>query len=204
MKRKIQRIIQISLLSLFCILILKGKIQLWMGLFVLGVAASFLFGRFYCGWMCSINTVLSGVTFIKKKLKIKSAPLPRIFLKPWVRYSTFGLFVVVFVITLASGKRFPVLPILFGFGILLSLIYPEELWHRYLCPYGSMLNLTSSKSKHGMQVDEALCNNCGTCRQVCPSKAVVKTKMKHKINKPDCLVCMKCEVNCKKKAISYN
>jgi polyferredoxin len=175
-----------------------------MGLFVLGAAASFLFGRFYCGWMCSINTVLTGVTFIKQKLKIRSAPVPSVFKKPWVRYSALGLFAAVFVFTIASGKRLPVLPILFGFGILLSLVYPEELWHRYLCPYGSILNLTSSKTKHGMQIDEDSCNNCGTCVRVCPSKAVVKNKVKHKINQQDCLVCMKCEVNCKKEAIRYN
>lgn len=203
MKKNIQRIIQIILLALFIILLIKGNVQAWMVLLLLGIAFSFIFGRIYCGWMCSINTVLIGVTWIKKKLPIKSASIPKFFLKSWVRYLAFGLFIVIFIFVMFSGKKLPILPFLFIVGILLTLIYPEELWHRYLCPYGTILHLSSSKAKYGMHIEEDLCNNCGACRRVCPSKAVENTEIKHKIHKPDCLVCMKCETNCKKVAISY-
>ncbi len=203
MRKTIQRIIQITFLALFIILFLKGKVQIWMGLLLLGIFASFLFGRFYCGWICSINTVLVGVTWIKQKLHIKSVPIPKFLLKSWVRYLTFSLFIAVFIFTVLSGKKLPVLPVLFALGILVTFLFPEELWHRYLCPYGTMLNITSSKAKHGMQINEALCNNCGTCKRVCPAKAIEKTVAAYEIQKRDCLVCMECEISCKKSAINY-
>lgn len=203
MKKTIQRIIQITFLALFIILFLKGKVQIWMGLLLLGIVASFLFGRFYCGWICSINTVLVGVTWIKQKLHIKSVPIPKFLLKSWVRYLTFSLFIAVFIFTVVSGKKLPVLPALFALGILVTFLFPEELWHRYLCPYGTILNITSSKAKHGMQINEALCNNCGACKRVCPAKAIEKTMAVHVIQMQDCLICMECEISCKKSAINY-
>lgn len=203
MKKSIQRIIQIAFLALFIILFIKGKMQAWMGLLLAGIIASFLFGRFYCGWICSINIALIGVTWLKEKLNIKSLSMPKFLSKPRIRYLTFSLFIALFIFTVVTGKKLPVLPVLFAIGILTTFIYPEELWHRYLCPYGTILNLSSSKAKYGMQIEEALCNNCGACRRVCPARAVIKTEIKHKIQKPDCLLCMKCEINCKKRAISY-
>lgn len=203
MKRKLQRIIQIAFLALFLILIIKGKTQAWMGLLLIGIAASFIFGRFYCGWVCSINTALVGVTWLKKKLNLKSPPVPKLLQKTWVRYLALGMFFGVFAFTVATGKKLPVLPALFLIGVIITFLYPEELWHRYLCPYGTLLNASSSKAKHGMVIEEGLCNNCGVCRRVCPAKAVDKTGAKHRIIKPDCLICLECEVNCRQKAISY-
>lgn len=203
MKKTIQRIIQIVFLTLFVMLFFKGKVQAWAVILLLGIIASFILGRFYCGWVCSINTVLAGVTWLKKKLHIKNASVPKFFLKSWVRYMVLGLFIAAFLFTAATGKKLPILPALFAIGILITLVYPEELWHRYLCPYGMLLSLSSLSAKHGMQVDEALCIGCGVCKQVCPSKAVEKSEAKYKIHKSDCLVCIKCETHCKKSAICY-
>lgn len=203
MRKNIQRTIQVAFLALFAILLIKGKVQAWMGLLLLGIAASFIFGRVYCGWVCSINTVLTGIIWIKKKLRLKSLPIPKFLLKFWVRYLMLGLFVAVFTFTAATGKRLPVLPVLFVIGILITLVYPKELWHLYLCPYGTMLKTSSSSAKRGMHIDEGLCNNCGACRRVCPAKAVDDTGKKHRIEMSDCLVCMECEANCKSSAIGY-
>lgn len=203
MKNIIQKIIQIAFLALFIFLFITEKVQLWMSLLLLSVLASFVLGRFYCGWICSINTVLVAVTWIKQKLHLKSLNIPNVFLKPWVRYMAFGLFITVFIFTMVTGKKLPILPALFVISILVTFIYAEELWHRYLCPYGTLLKASTSKAKHGMQVEEDLCNNCGACRRVCPAKAVAKTETKHQILKPDCLVCMKCESSCRQSAISY-
>ncbi|WP_312831971.1 4Fe-4S binding protein [Sedimentibacter saalensis] len=203
MKKNVQRMVQVLFLTIFIILLLNGRVQAWMGLLLTGIVASFLFGRLYCGWICSINTVLIGVTWIKEKLHIKSVPVPKWLLKSWLRYLAFGIFVAIFIFTVVTGKKLPVLPALFVIGIIITFIFPEELWHRYLCPYGTMLHLSSAKAKHGMQINEDLCNNCGLCSRVCPAKAVVKAEKSHVINEPDCLVCMKCELNCRKNAIFY-
>jgi polyferredoxin len=103
---------------------------------------------------------------------------------------------------LVSGRKLPVLLALLVVGSALTLFFPEELWHRYLCPYGLILSFPSSKAKHAMTVNSVLCNNCGTCMRVCPAKAVVK-KDKHEITTKDCLVCMECSRSCKQEAIQF-
>lgn len=203
MKKTLQRSIQIALLVVFVALIIMGKPQLWMGLFVLGILASFIFGRIYCGWACAINTVLIGITTIKKKMKIKDRPIPKWIKKPVTRYAVLFLFIVTLIFTIRTGVKLPVLPLLILSGMILTFIYPEELWHRYLCPYGSILHKSSKTSKRYVKVDADLCNNCGLCMRVCPGLAVKKGEKSHEIMKDDCLVCMECIRKCPQDAISY-
>jgi len=203
MNSNIKKMFQIFFLGLFIFLLFEGRVQIWVGLFLIGLIVSLVFGRYYCGWICSINTVLSGVTWIKKKLHINSLKIPQFFVKPWIRNLSLSLFISVFTITLMTGTKLPVFPVLFVIAILLTFIYPEEMWHRYLCPYGTLLNSSAKHTKHAMKIEEFLCNNCGACKRVCPAKAVVKTESEHHISKSDCLVCMQCEDSCKQRAISY-
>ena len=203
MKKTLQRTIQVILLVLFIALIIMGKPQLWMGLFILGVLVSFVFGRFFCGWVCAINTVLIGVTSLKKKMKIKNKPIQKWLKKPITRYVALGLFVLTFILTVKTGVKLPVLPIIILIGTVLTFIYPEELWHRYLCPYGSILHNTSKTSKKGVTIDSDLCINCGICMRVCPALAVEKGETSHEISIDDCLICMECIRKCPQDAISY-
>lgn len=199
----LQLILQAASLVLFIFLTISGKVQIWMGIFVVSIIAALLLGRVYCGWLCPINTVMRGVSWLKKKLRIKSARVPGWLTKPWVRLTALSLFIAAFVFSMVSGKKLPVLPALFVLGILLTLVYPEELWHRYLCPYGLILSLPARKSKRAMTIDAELCNNCGMCRRVCPAKAVEKRERHHEIQKNECLVCLDCSRACKQKAIHY-
>jgi ferredoxin-type protein NapH len=203
LKRNFQRIMQIAFLALFIILFVKGKVQLWMGLFLFAIIASFLLGRVYCGWICPINTVMKGVTWIKKKLHIKNIEVSVSLTKPWVRFLTLGLFIAIFVFTMVSGKKLPVLPALFTIGIILTFFFSEELWHRYFCPYGTIMSFPASKARYAMYIDPNLCNNCGICKRVCPAKAVEKREHHNEILKGNCLICMECSVKCKQNAISY-
>ncbi len=203
MKKYLQPVLQIIFLAIFIFLIISGKVQLWMGLFILSVPAALLLGRVYCGWICPINTVMRGITWIKKKLRLKSAGTPGWLTKPWIRLFVLGLFIAAFIFIMVSGKKLPVLPVLFAIGVLLTCFYPEELWHRYLCPYGTMMSFPARKAKHAMAIEPRLCNNCGGCERVCPAKAVEKSERGYEIRKEDCIVCMSCAGACKQKAITY-
>ncbi len=114
-----------------------------------------------------------------------------------------GLFIAMFVFVMATGKQLPVLPGLLAIGVILTFFFPEELWHRYLCPYGTIFNLVSSKSIFSVNIDEEACTNCGVCKRVCPAAAVKNDDAKYEIEKNACLVCLECERQCKVKAISY-
>ena len=63
MKKIFQTILQVLLLAVFGFLIINGRVQIWMGLLVFGILGSILFGRFYCGWMCPINTVFKAIAW---------------------------------------------------------------------------------------------------------------------------------------------
>lgn len=125
-----------------------------MAIFIGYVVGAFLLGRFYCGWICPINTVTDGINWFYGRFKIKRKAVPRRIKSPAVRYGVLVLFVAVMVFTLKSGKKFPVLPILTGIGALMPLIFVPALWHRYLCLYGTLMNITGKFAKHYWKVDE--------------------------------------------------
>lgn len=203
MKKYFQLFLQLGFLALFVFLVISGRVQLWMGVFAASILAALLLGRVYCGWICPINTVMRGIGRIKKKLHIKSAEIPAWLTRPWVRILALGLFIAAFIFTMASGKKLPVLPALFAIGVILTLFSPEALWHRYLCPYGTILSIPARKSKHTMVIDSDLCNGCGMCNRVCPAKAVEKDERHYKILKADCIVCTECSEVCKQGAVRY-
>jgi len=173
-----------------------------MGIFVVSIALSFFLGRIYCGWICPINTVLKHISWVKRKLKIPELTIPSLFRRPWLRILFLVLFIATFIFTIKSGRQIPVLPILFGVGIILTLFFPESFWHRWLCPYGTILSLSGSKAKHTVYINQESCNNCGACYRVCPAEAVKKNEY-HSIMPRDCLVCMQCVDGCRQNAITY-
>lgn len=203
MQKFIQLTLQIAFLIFFLFLTISGRAQLWMGIFLISVLLALLFGRIYCGWICPIHTVTRGITWIKKKLHIKSFRIPVSLTKPWVSISVFGLFIALFIFIMVSGKQLPVLPTFFSIGIIVALFFPEELWHRYLCPYGALMSFPARKAKYAMDIDPGACNSCGRCMRICPAKAVEKGEDNYEILKKDCLVCMDCSRGCMQKSIRY-
>lgn len=203
MKRSIQRVLQVFFLILFIALIALGRIQIWVGVFGLGVLLSFFVSRLYCGWVCPINTLTGAVTWLKKKLKIKSFRIPAFVRLPWFRYFCLLFFIGLFAFSMISGKRLPVLPSMLLLGVVFTLFFPEAFWHRYLCPYGTILQLPARFAKKKMTVDPERCNNCTLCARVCPAEAVSRAENSHVIIKKDCLVCLNCQESCRQGAIAY-
>jgi ferredoxin-type protein NapH len=203
MRKILQILSQLTFLILFVVLFITGRIQFWMGIFAAGVFFSIFIGRLYCGWVCPINTLMRAVSWIKRKLSIKSFKTPMFLKKAWVRYLFLGLFIAMFVFVMVTKRQLPVLPGLLAVGVGLTLFFPEELWHRYLCPYGTIFNIASAKSLFSVSIDEESCTNCGYCKRICPAVAVSDEGTKHKIEKKSCLVCMECIRDCKINAIEY-
>lgn len=203
MSKMCRTISQALFLVLFSILLFNGKIQVWMGIFVLSVILTFWLGRFYCGWICPINTAMKVVSKIKSRFKFNGLEIPEVFKKTAFRYSIFTVFILILIFMIISGKKLPVLPALFIAGLSLTIFFPENFYHHYLCPYGAILSLTGSKAKKHVKINPEECIQCGICRQVCPGDAVVE-KDRYTISKDLCLICLKCAYQCPKQAIHYH
>ena len=202
MRKTFQVITQLAFLSLFVALTLLNRIQLWMGIFiVLGIIGTLIFNRFYCGWLCPINTGIKGVNWLKRVLKIGSLKIPAFLKKPVIRYLVLGAFLAMMAATIATGKKLPVLPALVGIGVFLSFFFHESLWHRYLCPYGTLLSFPGRLSKKPIKIDRT-CVSCGSCQAVCPSEAIIQRDDQYNIIEHECLVCMECVTVCPKDSIS--
>lgn len=205
MGRYFKFFLQAIFFCLFVVLVITGKMQVWMLVFVGSLFAALLLGRVYCGWICPINTGIEWIDRLYKHLGIKRKPVPSWIKKPFVRYMMLSLFLIAFVTVFVTGKRLPVLPVLFIIGIMLSLLFVPSLWHRYLCPYGVLLHFTGFFARKSYKVDADKCIKCGICKKACPAEAA---EMKGNIVFPEikpgfCLVCSACSDACPKKAISY-
>lgn len=203
MSKTLQRLSKFLFLLLFVALIFIGKVQIWIGVFLISIVLSLFFGRFYCGWICPINTVMNFITKIKTKLHIKSLSVPDFIKKPIFRYGFLIAFLLTFAFVMRSGKKLPVLPALLILGALLTFLFSESLWHRYLCPYGTVLHFTGKKSKRFYKISDSLCISCGKCQKVCPSEAIREIEGKFTIDKSECLACGSCAESCPKEIISY-
>lgn len=195
---KSRKLIQILSLGLFIGLLALGKVQIWMVIFGGSLLLSTFFGRFYCGYICPINTGMEVIDDNAIKKKRKRKPVPKFLKKPIVRYGILALFLGTMVIVFKTGKKLPVLPVLFASGIIITIFYRPEFWHRYLCPYGSLLSIFSRFNKKTYMVYNEDCIRCGKCVRVCPADAYVWEDKKNYpfIIKNECLQCGKCVEAC--------
>ena len=200
---KKRKVIQISTIILFVILLTLGKVQLWMAIFGIGLLLSTYFGRFYCGYICPINTGMELIDDNTSKNKRKRKPVPEPFKKPWIRYGILVLFLGTMIMVFKTNKKLPVLPVLFGLGIIITIFYKPEFWHRYLCPYGTLLSIFSKFNKSSYMVVNEDCIKCGRCVRACPSDAILWEDKKEYlvIIQNECLLCGKCKEVCPTDAI---
>lgn len=192
-----RREIQIISLITFITIILLGKMQLWLIIFLVSLVLSTYFGRFYCGYICPINT---GIELTSKKVS-KGKETPSFFKKPIVRYIILVLCLLTMFFVMRTGKKLPILLILFILGLVLTIFYKPSFWHRYLCPYGTLLSLFSKYNRKTYKVYKDECIKCLMCTKVCPADAYKIEDGYPEIIKNECLQCAKCVEVCPKNTI---
>lgn len=205
MKKTLRSITQLVFLALFALLFAKGRIQLWLAVFGSGALLSLVFSRFYCGWICPMNTLFRPLGWLYSKLGIKRFRTPGFMKRPVVRYPLLALFVVLMLVTRKLGVDIHLPALLLALSFMVTLFFEEALWHNRVCPYGTILSVTSRKAVKSEKIDEAACISCGKCRKVCPVHCIdiVADTKKMRIRTPDCLTCHACEAVCPTEAISY-
>ncbi|HZK44601.1 MAG TPA: 4Fe-4S binding protein [Syntrophomonadaceae bacterium] len=202
---QLRRVFQGLALGIFILLMILGKQQLWFLFFLVGVLGAFWWGRFYCAWLCPINTSIEIVDKIYQKLGIKRREVPKWAKNSWVRYFMLILFIATVVVMITTGQKIPVLLILVILGVFLSLFYLPAFWHRYLCPYGTILSFTGNRARKNYFIQTEKCIKCNKCAGVCPADAVIVKDIKEypAIDKGVCLLCAECALTCPTNAIIY-
>ncbi len=203
-KTALRIISQILFLGVFIFLIFKGKLHLWILVFAVGVLLSLVFSRFYCGWMCPMGTLFRPINWIYGKIGIKRLKTPAIFRKPVIRYGILILMIAPLLVSFKLKVFINILLYVTIFSVAVTLFFEETFWHHHLCPYGTLLNLSSRPSVLSVKIDEERCASCGLCQKVCPASAIetLESKKRH-IIKTECLTCFKCQEVCPVDVIHY-
>ncbi len=78
--------------------------------------------------------------------------------------------------------------------LVIGSVFVQNLWCRYLCPYGALMGLASMASPIGIRRDPDLCIDCGKCAKACPSALPVDRLIT--IKSAECIGCMECVTEC--------
>lgn len=209
MKKKITAKIIFMYLSeilffiLFFILLKNHMLIKWMFIFISGLLLSPFIGRFYCGWVCPINTIFKPINFIYKKMGIKRFKTPKFLESNIIRYILLFAFIALFITTKILKIKLNILLYVIGIATLITLFFEEAFWHKKLCPYGTLLNIGERISPVKLKIDENKCIGCGLCQNVCPNNAIITLdNKKRKIVNKECLMCFECQRVCPVNAIS--
>lgn len=184
-------------LALFVFLFFRHRLQLWIIVFGASVLLSVIFGRFYCSWICPMNTAFRGINLIYRFLGIKRFKTPGIFRNQVVRIVILALFFGSMLIARRMGLKINPMLAVSLFAVLLTLFFEEAFWHRSLCPYGTILSFSSRKARRSLNIDEEACISCGKCQTVCPSESIITLDTGKRQNiSHECLMCGNCRDVC--------
>lgn len=181
------------------------------------LAASWIFRKSFCGWLCPVGTISEYLWRLGRKLFGRNFRLPRSVDIPLrgIKYVLMGLFVyVVADMSVAGIRQFLDSP--YGMvddvkmlnlfrelgmagGIVMAVlglgsIFVQNFWCRYFCPYGALMGLVSLASPLRIRRDEDLCVDCARCARACPSALPVDQLVT--IRSAECLGCMQCVAAC--------
>lgn len=168
------------------------------------VAASFLMGRFFCGYICPIGAMQDFFKYIGRKLRFKEVRFsnkPEILkyivlivimvlsivgmgnivspLSPWLAY-----------LNIFAGLKLQTGAVIFLFLILVSL-FGRRIFCRYFCPLGAFQSLLYAIGP--LKIKKGNCN-CSYCLKNCPVSEEFR-KSENEIS-PECINCLKCINSC--------
>lgn len=187
---------------------------------------SAVWGRIFCGFLCSFGAIQELLFWISKKLFPKkpkvSAELDHIL--QYLKYVVLVFIVVALWILalpmdsslspwgifgmLISGNPSVMASAVFtgGFVLLLALLvgslFVERFFCRYFCPLGALFTLVSGKRLHKIQRNESACIHCGLCEKACSMSVPILKK--DIVSSGRCIDCMQCLSVCPTNCLSAN
>lgn len=181
------------------------------------LAISLLLRKAFCSWLCPVGTVSELLWKFGRKTFNRNWALPRWLDIPlrglkylllgffgwavgWMSVETiqsfmdspYGLLVDVKMLDLFRHMGVTT-AVVIGILTLLS-FFIQNVWCRYLCPYGALMGLVSLLSPARIRREVAACIDCGKCAKACPSQ--LKVDQLIQIRSAECIGCMECVASC--------
>ena len=193
------------------------------------VAATFLFGRFFCGFVCPLGTTIDLADAVFRRKSPRAAQWRRgkfltlIFLiaAAAVGASFIGFFDPLAILSRSlalvfypgtsyvAGLVSAVRPAVFTETLLalatlllilgLGIVAPR-FWCRNICPLGGLLGFVSKFSLFKFSF-RGECKACGLCERVCPTGAIDSGR--RRIDAAECIGCLACLRGCPERVIAY-
>lgn len=174
-------------------------------------------GRVYCSWVCPVNMVTDGASWLRRRLGIKDGAR----LSRNTRYWMLGMVLALAAITgsLAWELVNPVSMLhrglIFGVGFawaivlavfLFDLFVANRGWCSHVCPMGAFYSLIGKRSLLRVSARRrGDCNDCMDCYAVCPEPLVISPALKGEkkgigpvILSSSCTNCARCIDVCSK------
>jgi polyferredoxin len=178
---------------------------------------SLLLKKAFCAWLCPVGTLSEFLWKLGRKVLGRNPRLPRWIDVPLrgLKYLLLGFFV--FAIGAMSAEALQgfmdtpyglladvkmlnffrdmglTAAVVIGLLMVGSMVV-QNLWCRYLCPYGALMGLASLLSPVKIRRDAEACIDCGKCARACP--AGLKVDELVQIRSVECNACMACVAAC--------
>jgi polyferredoxin len=181
------------------------------------LAASWIFRKSFCGWLCPVGTLSEYLWRLGRQTFGRNFRLPRRLDIPLrgLKYLLLGLFLYAvgsmsvpairafldgpygMVADVKMLNFFRFLGLTGGIvlaGIVLASVFVQNFWCRYLCPYGALMGIASLASPLRIRRDADLCIDCAKCAKACPSALPVDRLIT--IKSAECIGCLQCVAEC--------
>ena len=160
--------------------------------FIVPLLFALAYGRVFCSGVCPLGAIqeLSGIRPVKlhKNVEIILASVPFIYLSLAVLFAaTNSQFIICRYDPFIGIFRLdaPYTMIVFGSLLLLSGIFLNRPYCRFLCPYGVLLNIFSRFAGKHLTITPAECTNCRLCEEACPYNAILPSDPEPQRDLPD-------------------
>jgi polyferredoxin len=188
-----------------------------MVLLVIFLISSWLLKKSFCSWLCPVGTASEYLWHLGQQLFHRSLILPRWLDIPLrsLKYILLAFFLYVVATLDANGlQQFLLAPFgiiadvkmlnffrhmsVIGIAVILTLVLLsmmiQNVWCRFLCPYGALMGLVSILSPIKIRRDQSTCIDCNKCNKACPSHLPVAQLLT--VRSAECTGCLSCIAAC--------